>query len=114
MPCTGQVLAGHRTGFVDDILQTAGRDDLAAMHAGAGADIDDIIRRPDGILIMLDNNQRVADIPQPLEGREQLVVVPLMQADGRLVEDIQHPDQTGPNLSRQPDALALAARQSRR
>ena len=41
----------------------------------------------------------------------QLVVVPLVQADAGLVQDIQHAHQGGADLGGQADALALAAGQ---
>ena len=45
---------------------------------------------------------------------EQARVVALVQADRRLVEDVEHADQRAADLRRQPDALRLAARQRRR
>ena len=39
------------------------------------------------------------------------MVVALVQADARLVEDVEHADQTGTDLGRQTDALGLPARQ---
>ncbi len=48
---------------------------------------------------------------RPLQGGQQLVVVPLVQADGRLVQDIQHPHEAAADLGGQADALALAAGQ---
>jgi len=41
-----------------------------------------------------DDDQRIAEIPQPDQGFDQPAVVALMQADGRLVEHIEHTDQT--------------------
>ncbi len=42
---------------------------------------------------------------------DEAVVVALVETDGRLVEDVEHAHETGADLSRQPDALGLAARQ---
>ena len=60
---------------------------------------------------MFDDNQGIADIPQSFQGRKQLVIIPLMQANRRLVEDIQNPYQTGTDLCCQTNTLAFAARQ---
>ena len=49
-----------------------------------------------------------------LQRRQQPIVVALMQADRRLVEDVQHADQRAADLRRQADALRLAAGQRRR
>jgi len=38
------------------------------MHAGAGADVDDIIGETDGVLVMLDHDHGIAEIAQPLQG----------------------------------------------
>ena len=64
-----------------------------------------------GILIVLDHDQCIAQVAQAFKGRQQLVVVALMQADGRLIQDIQHPHERRADLRRQPDAMALAAGQ---
>ena len=59
---------------------------------------------------MLHHDQRVARIAQTLEGVDELVVVPLMQTDGRLVQDIQNAHEGGADLGGKPNALCLAAR----
>ena len=63
---------------------------------------------------MLDNDQGVAQIPQVLQRAQELVVVPLVQTNGRLVQNIQHAHQGRTDLGGQPDTLALAAGQSAR
>ena len=52
---------------------------------------------------MLDNDQGVAQIPQVLQRPQQLIVVPLVQTDGRLVQNIQHAHQGRTDLGSQPD-----------
>ena len=59
------------------------------MDARPRADVHDIIRRAHRVLVVLDHDQRIAEVAQTLERREQLVVVALVQTDGRLVEDIE-------------------------
>ena len=63
----------------------------------------------DRILVVLDNDDRVSKITQPLERVEQARIVALMQPDGRLVEDIKDACQTRTDLRRKPDALAFPA-----
>ncbi|MDH6227518.1 hypothetical protein M2169_004488 [Streptomyces sp. MJP52] len=58
---------------------------------------------------MLHDDQGVAHVAQPDQGLDQAVVVPLVEADGRLVEHVEHADQTGTDLGGQADALGLAA-----
>ena len=56
----GQILAGQRIRIGGDFLRRALGDDFAAMHAGAGADVDDIIGGADRVLVVLDDDHRVA------------------------------------------------------
>ena len=63
---------------------------------------------------MLDNDDRVADVAQILQRFNQLVIVALVQTDGRFIEDIKHAHQRGTDLGCQSDALCLAAGQRSR
>lgn len=83
--------------------------DLAAVLARAGADVHDPVGDLDGVLVVLDDDERVAHVAQPHEGLDQPVVVALVQPDGRLVQDVEHADESGADLGGQPDALGLAA-----
>ncbi len=83
--------------------------DLAAVLAGAGADVHDPVGDLDGVLVVLHDDERVAHVTQPHQGLDQAVVVPLVQTDGRLVQDVQDADEAGADLGGQPDALGLAA-----
>ena len=92
----------------------AGVDHRAAVLPRARADVDHVVGRADGLLVVLDHDDRVAQVAQPLERADQALVVPLVQADGGLVEHVEHADQPAADLAGQPDALRLAARQRRR
>ncbi len=105
----GQILPGDRARLRDDVLHGACRDDLAAVDARAGADVDDVIRRAHRVLVVLDDKDGVAEVAQPAQRIEQLIVVTLVQADGRLVEDIEHAHQARADLRGEADALAFAA-----
>ena len=111
---SGQILPGQRLRIFHDLGRRALRDDLAAMNAGARPDIDDMVGSQDRVLVMLDDDDAVAEIAQPPQGFEQLGIVALMQADRRLVEHIEHAGETGADLRGEPDALALAARERAR
>ncbi len=82
---------------------------MAAVHAGARTDVDDPVGRAHHLLVVLDDDQRVADVAQSLQRADQPLVVALVQADARLVEDVEHAHQAGADLRRQPDPLRLAA-----
>ena len=85
--------------------------DVPAVLPRARPDVDDVVRRADRLLVVLDDDDGVPQIPQPLQRRDQALVVALVQADGRLVEDVQDADQAAADLAGQADALRLAARE---
>ena len=102
------------SGWSKQILDRAGHDDLAAVLTGTRADVDGPVGVPDRVLVVLDHDQRVAEVAEPDQGLDQPVVVALVQPDRRLVEHVQDADQAGPDLGGQPDALRLAAGQRAR
>ena len=85
----------------------------AAELAGARAEVDDVVGHADRLFVVLDDDDRVAEIAQPRQRGEQLAVVALMQPDRRLVEHVQHAGQIRADLRGQADALSFAARQRR-
>ena len=97
------------SGWVEQVLDRAGVHDLAAVLARAGADVDDPVGGGDGVLVVLDDDERVAEVAQPGQGLDEPVVVALVQADARLVEHVEDADEAGADLGGQPDALRLAA-----
>ena len=106
-----QILGGERGRVGQHLGGGALRDDLAAVDAGARADIDHVIGLQDRVLVVLDHDHRVAEVAQALERAEQPLVVALVQADRGLVQHVEHAGEAGADLRGQPDALALAARE---
>ncbi len=106
-----QVLAGQRMGIAGNFLCRAGGDDFTAVDAGSGSDIDDEVGRVDGVFVVFDDDNGIAQVTQKGQGFQQAIVVALMQADRRLVENIHHADQPGADLAGQANSLRLAARQ---
>ncbi|MGG5828643.1 hypothetical protein, partial [Aeromonas salmonicida] len=56
-----------------------------------------------------EETKRKEQSAQREEGREQPLVITLVQADGRLIQHIHDPNQAGADLARQPDALGFPA-----
>ncbi len=83
------------------------------MHPSPGSQVHDPVRGPEGLLVVLHHDQGVADVPQVGQGVDEALVVPLVQADGRLVQDVQDPHQGGSDLGGQADPLGLPAREGR-
>src|SRR3546814_7475215 len=65
-------------------------------------------------LVMLDDDDGVAEVAEAFERREQPVVVALVETDARLVEHVQDARQAAADLRGEADALALAARKRTR
>jgi hypothetical protein len=55
------------------------------MTTGAGAEIDYIVGAPDGLFIVLDDEDGIAEIAQILQRGEKTAVVAVMQSDGWFV-----------------------------
>ena len=105
----GEIFAGDRVGVADQVLDLALGDDLAAVDAGAGADVEHMVGGADGVLVVLDHDHGVAEVAQAAQRFEQPRVVALVQADRRLVEHVEHAGQARADLRGEADALALAA-----
>ncbi len=58
--------------------------------SGAGAKVEDIVGVADGVFIVLDDEDGVAEVAELFEGLDEAVVVALMKADGGLVEHVEH------------------------
>ena len=84
---------------------------MAAMDAGARADVEHVVGGADGVLVVLHHDHGVAEVAQALERLQQPRIVALVQPDRGLVEHIEDAGQAGADLGGEPDALALAARQ---
>jgi hypothetical protein len=81
----------------------------AAVLPGTGADVDDVVGDPDGLLVVFDDDQGVAQVAEADQGLDEPLVVPLMEPDRGLVEDVEHPHQTRADLGGEPDPLRLPA-----
>src|SRR3546814_13661730 len=67
--------------------------------AGAGTDVDDVVGDADRVLVVLDDDHRVAEVAQPDERVDEPTVVALVQADRRLVEHVEDRKSTRLNSS---------------
>ena len=117
-PLPGQKRAGQRPVLGErprqQLVGHALKDDLSTEIARARAEIDDVIGDTDGLFVVLDDDDGVAEIAQARQSAEQLAVVALVQADRRLVEHVKDAGQVRADLRRQADTLALAAGERRR
>ncbi len=104
-----EIRAGQRTRLPEDRIERTLGDDFAAVLARARTDIDHPVSGADRLLVVLDDDDRVAEITHAEERADELRVVTLMQTDRWLVEDVEHAHQAGTDLRCKSDSLCLAA-----
>src|SRR6185437_10734509 len=78
--------------------------------AGARAEVDYVIGAANRLLVMFNNQDGISQIAQSFQSGKQTIVIARMQADGRLVEHVEHAPETRPDLRGQPNALRLSSR----
>ena len=105
----GEVLAGEGRWVVHDLLRGAVGDEVAAVFAGAGAEVEDVVGFADGVFVVLDDEDGVAEVAEVFERVDEALVVALVQADGGFVEDVEDAAEARADLRGEADALAFAA-----
>ena len=74
-------------------LRCALKNHLSAFATSLGADVNDIVGIAHHLFIVFHHDDRIADITEILQGGDEPLIVALMQADARFVEDIKHVNQ---------------------
>ena len=113
-PLAGQIGARHRFGTRHDIGRRSCRNHVSAVNARTGAHIDHVVGSANRILIVLDDDNGIADIAQALKCLDQAFVVALMKTNRRLIQNVQNAHESGADLSCQANALGLTAGKRRR
>ncbi len=85
-----EITPRQRIGVLLDFFRAALGDEVPARVARAGAEVHHVIGAANGFLIVLDDEDRVAQVAQFFERRNQAVVVTRVQADRRLVQHVEH------------------------
>ena len=106
---TGEVLTGQGFFILLDLLWGTLRDNIPAVHPGTRTHIDDMLGRPDHILVMLHDEYGIAEVAERPQGLDELPVVTLVKADGGFIEDIEDTHQVRADLGGEPDPLGFAA-----
>ena len=109
-----QITPGLGVSRSRDVCHGAFGHQTTATFARTGPDVDDVIGSANGVFVVFHHHQRVAFFAEFVQGVQQNLVVTGMQTDGGLVQYITNPLQITAQLSRQTNALRLAARQSGR
>ena len=92
-----------------DLGGSSRRDHFPAALARARPHVDHKVGTADGVLIVLDHDDGVAEVAQVLQRGDKPLVVALMQTDRRFVQDIEHAHKPRADLRGEADALGLAA-----
>src|SRR5580698_2728350 len=87
--CAGEELSRVGLRVARDLFGRAGRDDLAALVATLGTEIDEPVGRLDHVEIMLDDDERRAGVEKFAKRSQKFGDVVEVQAGGRLVEDVK-------------------------
>src|SRR5688500_9305582 len=102
-----EILPGEGT-FVRARHRTC-EDNLSAMLSASGPELDHVVGGFDRGRIVLDDEDRVSRIAQPVQQAEEPVHVARMQSNRRLVENIQSVDELRSQRVGQADSLRFAA-----
>ena len=86
----GEEPPGQRRRVRRDLVGRAHRHHVAAVLARPGPEVDHVVGGADGLLVVLHHQHRVAQVAQALERVEEPAVVPLVEPDRRLVQDVEH------------------------
>ena len=106
---TGEVVPGEAVLVLGDLGGGALGDHGPPVHPGGGANIHQVIGGPNGVLVVFDHHDGVADVGQVPQGLQQPFIVSLMEANGRFVQHIAAAHQPRSHLGGQTNALGFAA-----
>src|SRR6188508_114699 len=109
-----EIARRKRSGMLQHLCNGPLSNHLATKAPRTRAQIDQMIGRADGILVVLDHYHGVTEVPEFPERAQETLVVPLVQADARLVQDVENTHQARADLSCEPDPLGFAAGKSSR
>lgn len=86
--------------------------DLAPVDAGSRTEVDDMVGRAHGVLVMFDDEKRVTAISQISKNLQKFLIVARMKPDGRFIENVENTLKVRAELSCQSNALGFSPRES--
>ena len=102
---------GIRLQAIQKIRHRSIETNLSAVLACARADIHKPVGIEHGLRVMLHDHDRISLVTQFLKRIDKFPVVTLVQADARLIQNIEDIDQFRTDLGGQTDSLAFTTRQ---
>src|SRR5467141_461980 len=104
-----EILTGEGFGGGFDLRWFALGDEVAAGVAGARTEVDNEIGAADGVFVVFDDEDGVAEIAKLFERAEKASVVAGVEADAGLVENIENAAEARADLRGEANALGFAA-----
>ena len=106
-------LRGQRARAAHQLLHGAGAYQPSTAHPAPRSQVQDVLGPADRLLVVLDHDHGIALVLELFQRVEQPPVVPGVQTDGRLVQDVADAPEVGAQLRGQADPLRLTAAQGR-
>ncbi len=111
MACAEEPGPGDGLRARHDLCRRPLGDDLPAVSPGPRTHVDEMVGRENGLAIVLDDEDCVAEIAQPHLRGDEAGVVAGVKAHAWLVEHVEHAHERRADLRSQTNPLALARRQ---
>jgi hypothetical protein len=105
----GEEEAGEGFGALLDFGGGAVGEEVAAVDAGGGSEVDDAVGAFHQLVVVLDDEEGVSFVAEAEERFDEAVVVAGVESYGRLVEDVEDAGEVGAELRGEADALGFAA-----
>ncbi len=109
-PLSRKIFSRQRIGISFQVFDRSRRDNRPALYARIRPDIDDKIRKAHRLLVMFDHDQAVSLRTEPFQDTEQHPVVPGVQSNAWLVQNIQNALKSRTDSARKTYPLRFAAR----
>src|SRR5260221_6353929 len=107
-----EIFSSERLLIVEHVSVSAGKEELAAEVARARAEIDDVACSLNGVGIVLDDEDSVAEVAKRLQNLDEALRVARVEADGWLIENVERADEMRAERRGELDALRFAAGES--
>ncbi len=80
------------------VVEPARRNDSAAMRTRTRTHINDVVRRINSVFVVLHHENGVAEVFEREQGRNQAIVVALVESDSWLIEHVERTHEPGTKL----------------
>src|SRR5262249_4229936 len=110
---TTEVFASEGLRVLGDAGWRPSRDEMATVFTCSWPQVKDVVGCQNGLTIMLDDQDRIAQITEASQARDRAFIIAPMQTNARVGEDIEPPHQARANLRCQANPLAFTTREGR-